>query len=51
MQVVVGEAAEVVIPSLPAVPQLVPRCWVISNNGSLIAIGYEEGTLQVLLVS
>ncbi len=39
--------AEVVLSCLPIVSGVTPRSWVISNDGSLIAIGYEEGMIQV----
>ena len=39
--------AEVVLPCLPIASGVTPRSWVISNDGSLIAIGYEEGMVQV----
>ncbi len=42
-----GVDAEVVVSALPISTQHTPRCWVISNDGSLIAIGYEEGMIQV----
>ncbi len=42
-----GVDAEVVLPCLPIASGVTPRSWVISNDGSLIAIGYEEGMVQV----
>ncbi|XP_064383959.1 apoptotic protease-activating factor 1-like isoform X2 [Halichondria panicea] len=51
MQVLYGTKAEIVVSSLPLVPEDNPRCWVISNKGLLIAVGYKSGTIQLLSLS
>ncbi len=47
LQVVSGVDAEVVVSTLPVSTQHTPRCWVVSSDGALVAIGYEEGMIQV----
>ena len=47
LQLVKGSKAEVVLSSLPIGFEYTPRCWVISNTGNKIIIGYEEGLVQV----
>ena len=51
LQLLRGEKAEVVLSSLPISLGFTPRCWVISNSGKMIIIGYEEGLIQVLIYS
>ena len=46
-QVLKGTGGEIVLPCLPIITGLTPRCWVISNDGLLVAVGYEEGAIQV----
>ncbi len=50
LQVLYGTKAEIVVSSLPLVPEDNPRCWVISNKGLLIAVGYKSGTIQVYII-
>lgn len=50
MQLLRGQKAEVVLSSLPIGLGFTPRCWVISNNGKMIVVGYEEGMIQVYVV-
>ena len=47
VQLLKGEKAEIILSSLPIGLGFTPRCWVISNNGKMIIIGYEEGMIQV----
>ena len=49
IQLLIGEKAEIVLSSLPISLGFTPRCWVISNSGKMIIIGYEEGLIQVLI--
>lgn len=50
IQLLRGEKAEIVLSSLPICLGFTPRCWVISNSGKMIIIGYEEGLIQVAMV-
>ena len=47
VQLLRGQKAEIVLSSLPISLGFTPRCWVISNCGKMIIIGYEEGLIQV----
>ena len=50
IQLLRGEKAKIVISSLPICLGFTPHCWVISNSGKMIIIGYEEGLIQVVMV-
>ena len=47
LQIVKGSKADVINSCLPTVPGSNPRCWVFSNAGDKIVVGYVQGTLQV----
>lgn len=47
IQLLRGEKAKIVLSSLPVGLGFTPRCWVISNNGNKIIVGYKEGMIQV----
>jgi len=37
-----------VVQKLPTLDGYTPRCWVISNKGNVVVVGYMEGMLQLL---
>jgi hypothetical protein len=47
LQLVQGSQADVVIPALPTLDSHVPRSWNLSNDGTIIAVGFEDGSIQV----
>jgi len=42
-----GSNASPVVQKLPTLDGYTPRCWVISNTGNVVVVGYMEGMLQV----
>lgn len=42
-----GLNASPVVQKLPTLDGYTPRCWVISNKGNVVVVGYMEGMLQV----
>ena len=47
MQLLRGDKAEIALSKLPICLGFTPRCWVISNSGKMVIVGYEEGVIQV----
>lgn len=47
LQLVQGSQGNIVIPSLPTLTDHIPRSWNLSNDGTLVVVGFEDGALQV----
>ena len=48
-QLVQGHEATPVLLGLPTPEGHTPRSWVLSNHGTLVVVGYEDGLLQVYM--
>ena len=45
-----GTQANVVVPAISTLAGRTPRSWNLSCDGTLIAVGFEDGALQVCMI-
>ena len=48
MQLIQGSQANIIVPNLPTLADCTPRAWNLSQDGTLVAVGFKDGALQVM---